>query len=200
VDYHELIKRADVSPETLAAAVTSLLDKEAIRNLVAIYSLARDDDDLEALIPLYAPEGSFAIGGAVHAGHEALRTFYTANMTKYRTSLHSTHTALIEVFGDSAIGLVTGHAELAYQQTLMLAAYRYDDRYVRVGGRWLFASRVLRFMYTVPADQMATSFRDERRIRWPDTQPAAAEIPESYPSFATFQATRQRPRQQQNGG
>ena len=48
-----------------------------------------------------------------------------------------------------------------------MAAYRCDDRYLRDGDRWVFASRELRFMYNVPFEQMPASFADSRRIRLP---------------------------------
>ncbi|GAA1541164.1 nuclear transport factor 2 family protein [Nocardioides humi] len=171
------------SADDLAATVAELCDKEAIRNLVALYSIARDDDDIDRLTPFFAEDGIFEIGGSPVQGHADLRAFYLANMHKYRTSNHVTHTHVIELAGDSATGVVTGHAELAYAGTLMVAGYRYYDDYVRQDRRWMFAHRRLRFMYAVPADQLATSFVDHLRMRWPDEEPASADIPESLDTF-----------------
>ena len=47
----------------------------------------------------------------------------------------------------------------------MLAAYRYADAYVKVADRWQFAERRIAFMYCVPGDQLAGSFRDAERIQ-----------------------------------
>ncbi len=151
--------------DDLGSAVADLRDREAIRALVALYSVARDDHDLDRLIPFFAPEGVFEIGEVPVRGHVELRAFYLANMRKYRTSNHVTHTHVIQIDGDEAIGLVTGHAELAYAGTLVVAGYRYSDAYIRRDHRWMFAHRRLRFMYAVPADQLATSFTDELRMR-----------------------------------
>lgn len=167
----------------LLAAVAELRDREAIRALAALYSIARDDHDIERLLPFFTSDGVFEVSGTPVRGHDELRAFYLANMRKYRTSNHVTHTHVVEVEGDSARGLVTGHAELAYLGTLMIAGYRYTDDYVRIDRRWVFAHRRLQFHYAVPADQLADSFNDELRMRWPDADPAPADIPEGLPTF-----------------
>jgi uncharacterized protein (TIGR02246 family) len=174
------------TPESLGAALRTLLDQQAIRDLVAIYSVARDDNDMAALLDTFAPEGSFVIGGEPVTGHAALREFYAGNMDRYTTSLHTTHTHVIGVDGDRASGFVTGHAELALGETLMMAAYRYTDSYARLAGRWVFAERILRFMYAVPAGEMGTSFTSPLRMRWPGTEPAPAEFPETLPTWTTY--------------
>jgi uncharacterized protein (TIGR02246 family) len=184
----DVIKQTSVTPlqgdiATLAAALNEIRDREAIRALVALYSMARDDNDLETLVPFFADDGIFEIGGLQVAGRADLRTFYAGNMKKYRTSLHVTHTHVIDHQGDHAEGIVTGHAELAFAGTLMMAAYRYRDDYVRVDDRWVFGHRRLAFMYTVPVDELATSFTDELRIRWPGREPVSADIPEGYDTY-----------------
>ncbi|QLQ09480.1 MAG: nuclear transport factor 2 family protein [Nocardioidaceae bacterium] len=169
--------------EDLNAAVSDLLDREAIRALAALYSIARDDHDIDRLIPFFTEDGVFEISGTTVRGHADLRAFYLANMRKYRTSNHVTHTHVIETDGDLARGIVTGHAELAFAGTLMIAGYRYTDNYQRRGGRWMFAHRRLQFMFAVPADQLATSFNDHLRMRWPGAEPGPADIPESLDTF-----------------
>jgi uncharacterized protein (TIGR02246 family) len=175
------------SVEALASALQSLLDQQAIRDLVAIYSVARDDNDMESLLDTFAPEGSFVIGGVPVTGHAALREFYAGNMDRYTTSLHTTHTHVIQPgAADQASGLVTGHAELSLGDTLMMAAYRYADRYAKLAGRWVFTERILRFMYAVPFGDMATSFTSAKRMRWPGTEPALADYPETLPTWTTY--------------
>lgn len=172
----------------VVAAYRRLADLEAIRNLVALYSIARDDNDLDRLVDFFAPAGSFVVGDARHTGHAELRTFYAGNMVRYRTSLHVTHSHVIDLRGSKALGLVTGHAELAMSAGLIVAAYRYDDEYVNVAGRWLFHERVLRFMYAMPPDELRDGFHDENRMRWPELEPAPADIPESLPTYRDSRA------------
>jgi ketosteroid isomerase-like protein len=186
MDFIEQTGAPSLAPHDLAAltaAVEEQRDREAIRALVALYSIARDDNDVDTLVPFFAVDGIFEIGGQEVVGHPALREFYVANMKKYRTSLHVTHTHVIDHRGDQAEGLVTGHAELAFAGTLMMAAYRYADDYVKQDDRWVFAHRRISFMYAAPVDQLSTTFTDELRMRWPGRDPVPADIPEGYDSY-----------------
>jgi hypothetical protein len=112
-----------------------------------------------------------------------LRAFYQTMMDRYATTLHTVHSHVIDVVGDSATGILTGHGELVLGRTLMMAAYQYDDTYSRISGRWVFATRSIRFMYVVPFESMGTSFGDQKRIRWPELAFADADIPESLPTW-----------------
>jgi ketosteroid isomerase-like protein len=174
-------------PAAVASAVQQLLDTEAIRNLLAIYSIARDDNDIESLLACFADDGAFVNSGVRYEGHPALRAHYVGNMDRYRTTLHTTHTQLVDfTTADAADGVVTGHAELSFGDDLMLAAYRYADRYARVAGRWVIRERRLRFMYAAPFDEMATSFTTPLRMRWRGREPYAADFPESSPTWTTY--------------
>ena len=171
------------TPEALRDAVLRLADQQAIRDLAAIYSLAVDGHDLDTVIACFAEDGSFERAANVNRGHETLRIFYQKMMDRYATTLHTVHSHVIDVAGNSAIGILTGHGELVLGRTLMMAAYRYDDTYSRIGGRWVFATRSLRFMYVVPFEAMGTSFGDQKRIRWPELAFTDADIPESLPTW-----------------
>jgi uncharacterized protein (TIGR02246 family) len=176
------------SGASFGAALQLLLDRAAITDLSALYSLARDSNDIEGVLACFAPDGAFVFDGMPTRGHAALRAFYVGNMDRYRTTLHVTHAHVIQLQDSSSgTGILTGHAELSFGETLMMTAYRYHDRYTRIDGRWTFAERALKFMYAVPFDEMATSFRDSLRLRWPDEQPRVAEIPESLPTWTTYQ-------------
>jgi hypothetical protein len=169
--------------ESLGRAIDRERDHRALRDLVSTYSLSRDACDLETLLDLFTPEGVFEFAGTPTRGRAELETFYRGTMSRYRTTLHVTHEHLVDIGSTRAAGVVVGHGELALDDMLMLAAYRYDDEYVKVDDRWYFEYRRLRFMYTVPADQLATSFTTSDRIRWPGTTPRRASIPEDLPTF-----------------
>jgi len=185
MDYLEQTRSRPVptEPRALAHAVEELRDRAAIGALISLYSVARDDNDLDGVVSFFAPDGIFEVGGRQIRGHDELRSFYQGNMEKYRTSYHVNHTSVLSVRDQVAEGIVTGHAELAYRGTLMLAGIRYADDYRKLDDRWVFAHRRLRFMYAVPADQLAGSFVDRLRIRWPGEEPALADIPEGLPTY-----------------
>jgi hypothetical protein len=176
------------SPEELARQVRALADKDAIRALGALYSVAVDDHDLATVVRCFAPGGSFSRAGTTYAGHAELHPFYASMMDRYVTTLHIPNSHVIEVDTDAgtATGLLTGQAELALGNRLLMAAYRYDDTYVRLEGRWVFQARELRFMYNVPFEQMPTSFSDSKRIRPPEGPHTDGDYPESLPTWTTY--------------
>ena len=177
------------SSEELARQVRTLADKDAIRALGALYSVAVDDHDLATVVRCFAPDGSFSRAGTTYAGHDELRPFYASMMDRYVTTLHipNSHVIDVDTEAGTATGLLTGQAELALGNRLLMAAYRYDDSYVRDdAGRWTFQARELRFMYNVPFEQMPTSFADSVRIRPPGGPDADGDYPETLPTWTTY--------------
>ena len=166
----------DASPESMATALQQLHDLNAIRNLAALYAVSRDDHDIDALMSCFAPDGTFASHGQPICGHDALRKYYLGNMRRTVFSLHTPHSHVVTFESPAkATGLMTGHAEFAHRDAYMMCAYRYNDRYVKQDGRWVFAYRDHAFMYSVPSDSMPGLAREECRVRWPDTAPRRAD-------------------------
>lgn len=188
--YRSTSTRLAGTTDDLALAVRALADKDAIRALGVLYSVAVDDHDLDTVVACFAPDGSFSRAGVTYTGRGKLRGFYAGMMDRYVTTLHTPNAHVIEVdtAAGTGTGLLTGHAELALGDRLLMAAYRYDDRYLRDGDRWVFASRELRFMYNVPFEQMPTSFADSRRIRLPGLPCADADYPETLPTWNTYRS------------
>ena len=182
------------SSADLAACVRDLAAQSAIRDLAALYAVAVDDHDLAGVLACFAPDGSFTRAGVRSTGTEELTAFYRKMMGRYRTMLHVTHSHVVQVRGDHATGLLSGHAELALDDTLMVTAYRYDDSYALVDGRWVFTDRGLCSMYVVPVDELALSFRDDQRIRWPGMEPRTADYPETASTWDTYEASRREER------
>src|SRR3954469_2055124 len=174
------------SLEEACLQLRELADKAALVNLSVLYSMAVDDHDLDTVVACFAPDGTFTRLGTTVRGHDDLRTFYASMMDRYVTTLHTpeSHVAVVDVDAGTATGVVNGHGELALGDKLLLAAYRYDDRYVRLDDRWVFAARSIRFMYNVPADELATSFSDARRLRVPGTPVAEGDYPETLPTWS----------------
>jgi uncharacterized protein (TIGR02246 family) len=174
-------------PEAAAAALQGLIDVAAIRNLAALYAMAVDDHDIERVVACFAEDGTFTRAGKSERGRRDLRAFFVKMMDRYFTTLHTPHSHVVAMNGrDSATGLTTGHAELSFEGTLMMAAYRYDDIYSRIDGRWMFQTRALKFMYVVPFREMSSAFVDRMRIRWPQLPYAEADFPESFSTWTSY--------------
>lgn len=164
-----------------------LAAKDEIRDLAATYAIAVDDHDLDTLLGTFAADGTFTVAGETLSGHDAIREFYIGSMERYHTMLHTPEIHLITVEDAThASGIMTGHAELAVHDTLMMTAFRYQDHYVAEQGRWLFRSRSVRFMYAVPFEAMGASFRSTKRIRWPQTRYTDADYPETAPTWRSY--------------
>ncbi|WP_245813984.1 nuclear transport factor 2 family protein [Rhodococcus marinonascens] len=170
----------------LERRITRLEDRARIQDLAAAYAIAVDDHDIDTLVGLFSEDGTFERAGVVSRGHEEIRAFYVQAMDRYSLTLHTPQSNQIAVDGDHAKGLLTGQAELALDGTLVMAAYRYSDAYVRCGGRWLFTSRRLRFLYAVPFRDLETAVTTTDRICWPGTDPRPAEYPETHATWATY--------------
>lgn len=179
----------DSGPESLRHLVLRLErleDRARIQNLIAAYAIAVDDHDIETLISMFTEDAEFVRAGAVARGRDAIRGFYLDAMDRYTLTLHQPLSDQISIDGDRARGLLTGRAELALEDTLMVAAYRYADDYIRRDGTWLFTRRDLRFLYAVPVDRMNDGLRTTERIRWPGTDPRAADLPETLPTWDNY--------------
>src|SRR3954468_19567584 len=162
----------------MGAEVQRLADRFEIENLLARYSMARDDRDLPALLATFADGAEFVRTEAALRGLPEIEAMFRRSFDRFGLTLHTVHLPAIDVLGpDSATGLVNGHAELVVDGTLFLAAYRYADRYRKAGERWTFARRHLGFLYAVPADRYAEALADPRPIQWPGAPPREGDYP-----------------------
>ena len=159
-------------------------DKLDLQELIARYSLARDDQDMHSLLDCFVDDAVFVRRGRDVVGREALHEFYLQSMQRYDLTTHTNHAQVLEAVNDDAVdGVVTGHAELVLTGRLLVASYRYRDTYRRTEAGWKFASRQLNFFYVMPVEELSRGFADVNRVRWPDTEPAPADYPETLPSW-----------------
>lgn len=168
---------ADVS--ALADRIRRLEDRAEIAELVARYGIAVDDHDLRALVELFTADGVFnghALGTS--AGADAVAGYFEERWKQYGATFHYNHPGTLSFDGpDSATGVVPGHAEVAFQGRAVWAAFRYEDDYARVDGRWRFRSRRVRFFYVMPLDELPDKLATNERRRWPGTEPEPADLP-----------------------
>lgn len=152
-------------------ALTTLLAKEAIRELAMLYSRGVDRKDIELLKTLYTTDGTDNHGKFFNGSATDYLKFLDKSFPHMPMSAHSICNHLVSVDGEQGEGEVYA---LAYHlipdgKGGMLEdfmAVRYIDRYRKENGRWLFASRVVTFDHhttrpiTTPTDMVPTGATD----------------------------------------
>ena len=134
-----------------SAMIQELADKEAIRELVLLYSRGVDRQDPALLRDLYTDDATDTHGNTFDGGKEAYVDFLEQSFPYMHYSGHHVCNHLISVDGDVAEGEVYALAWHVFPdaeggQTEDLMLVRYIDRYRRCDdGRWRFAKRVVTY-------------------------------------------------------
>ncbi|TCU61261.1 ketosteroid isomerase-like protein [Novosphingobium sp. PhB57] len=132
-------------------ALQLLLDKEAIRELVLLYSRAIDRQDIELLRDLYAPEATDTHGDSFDGSAEDYCAFIARAFPHMPYSGHHVCNHLIAVEGERASGevyalawhLIPGRGGDSEEDFM---AVRYIDNYRRCADRkWRFSKRVVTY-------------------------------------------------------
>jgi hypothetical protein len=172
------------SESDLGRDVRELMDREELRELHMRYSMACDDRRIDDIADCFAPDGVLAHKEADVQGRESIGKFYAARLACYGPTYHYPHASIYEIDGDTATGIILGHAELSIDGVTYKAAVRYYDTYRR-DDRWLLTNRVIKNLYFSPEAELPGIFADENRIRWPG-EPRPADFPEGDPSWEEF--------------
>ncbi|MFL5865343.1 MAG: nuclear transport factor 2 family protein [Solirubrobacteraceae bacterium] len=129
-------------------------DRLAIRELFDGYARCADRRDAEGQKALFTPDTLFAVhmdgeGSAptyVLEGREALTPVF-ADLNRYEVTTHFNGQSTVTIDGDRATGesyTLAHHLFLeAGVRMMMIASLRYHDTFVKVQGRWYFATRKL---------------------------------------------------------
>lgn len=154
-------------------------DRFELQDLVARYFVASDDDDLDALAAMFAPDGIFeGPGFSGGTNRDEVMDFVRAFRANVGSTIHTPHYQLIEfVDANRATGIVGAHIELAFGDETYVGAFRYYDIYAREEGRWRFARRELRTVHVGPWRDVGNSLTAERAIRWPGAEPEPTHFP-----------------------
>jgi ketosteroid isomerase-like protein len=124
-------------------------DEEAIRNLIGLHSQLTDDGDYERRVELYTEDGVFTMGDATSTGREELSAAFAATSAPERRGKHITANTVMDIDGDSASVQTDFFFLLPSADGLKpLAAGRYFDTFVKVGGHWLYRERRITFLGT----------------------------------------------------
>ena len=125
--------------------VRALEDANEIRNLKAEYAAACDDNyDPDRIAALFIEDATWESQGLGRfEGREAIREFFRGISSHFVFALHYGLNPHIEVTGDTARARWYLFMPCTVGDTgnAMWRAGIDDEEYVRVGGRWMFASK-----------------------------------------------------------
>lgn len=173
--------------------IARLEAESQIRQLVARYCFTVDGRDVDGIAALFTQDAVVrSADGVMNAcGVDAIIDQYHGRFAVLGAGSHVTHDLALDFDAGAAAearGLVSAHAELWRQDRMMVAALRYQDRYRNTDRGWLFAERVISFLYYVPfADYGAILGRRDRNRAYAAPQPA--DYPERLESWIAYQAS-----------
>ncbi len=130
-------------------------DRLAIRELVEAYAHCADRRDAKGQMALFTEDTHFVVYMDAKAptpsqelhSREALAPVF-ADLNKYDATMHFVgQSTILTLTGDRATGeayTLAHHLTIdGEKRRLMIAALRYSDTFVKIGGAWLFAERLL---------------------------------------------------------
>jgi len=129
----------------------ALLDRDAIRDLARRYAHHVWQNDLEALVALFAEDGEMDPGTRPPIrGHAALTEGFREMIGGAARFLPFVQQHVVDVAGDRATGTCYVDLRAEVERKSMIGAGWYDDRYVRTPAGWRFASRKIVLGFFVP--------------------------------------------------
>ena len=156
----------------LARRLGRLEDRAEIAELGQRYCRLIDDNDWAQLRTLFADDAVMAGQTNADAVISTLRSIRSG----YGRTIHTAYGLILDQRDDDhATGYVPSSAQLDIGGQFVLSAIRYFDEYVRIDGAWRFARRDLRFVYALPFSAADRALVDALPVRWPGTEPAAAD-------------------------
>ncbi len=169
--------------DDLAARVARLEALEAVRGLVARYSVALDSRDVGALVALFVPDVNVGDGTV---GREALAAWFDPILRPYGITYHLVGNHVIDLVDeDHATGILYCRPEHEVGDLWVVMPLQYWDRYERVDGEWFFRSRSIHPFYA--ADVRASPLEAPGRFAFPGNPLVeAADLPERWPSWQAF--------------
>jgi uncharacterized protein (TIGR02246 family) len=118
-----------------------LVALQEIRDVIARYAIYYDDKDWEAFGTLWAEEAAFVANGVAFEGRAALLAFLTTCLPADYSGKHLNSPPLVELAPDGESATARTDVVWISQDFENRIVGRYDDRFVRRDGRWLFLRR-----------------------------------------------------------
>jgi len=161
-------------------ALAAVVARDEIRELPYRYAKAIEARDVDSMVDLYSPNARF---GTFGQGAKGLRQLMSQSLqdSVFAVILVANH--LIEFDGaDRAHGEVWAHCFAQTGNEYVEQLIRYEDRYERHGGRWLFLHRKHRLWYGVKCDSPLR----QPPANWPTSQVGVGDIPLSDNDFRNW--------------
>ena len=139
----------------IAISPSEAADRIAIRGLVEAYAHCADRRDAKGQMSLFTPDTHFVVymnardptpSQELHSRAALAPVFDDLN--KYAATMHFVgQSTILTLTGDRATGeayTLAHHLTIeGEKRSLMIAALRYSDRFVKIDSAWLFAERLL---------------------------------------------------------
>jgi ketosteroid isomerase-like protein len=160
------------------SSVQETVDRLAIGELIDAYAHCADRRDARGQMNLFTDDTRFVVYLDASAneptrklrGREALAPVFD-ELNTYVATFHFNGQRRVAVDGDRASGesyCLAHHLSVGQdgQRTMMIAAIRYLDAFVKQDGAWLFAERRLMVGWTETRAFSARSGHESRAARW----------------------------------
>jgi len=142
--------------KTMDAAITRLIDIEAIKQLKARYCYFVDDGQWDELENLWTEDAvcDYGFFGRFQGRRAIMDDFFRGLVSSASTfNAHMLHNPLIEVENDVASASWYFTAHTTVNGRALLAMGRYRDRYAKVQGEWKIAAIAVEFKYYTPFEE-----------------------------------------------
>lgn len=134
--------------------IQEMEDRLAIRELVDNYAYCADSRNAQGQMSLFTEDTNFEVYYDPKSGTPSQVMSSRAdlfpvfdNLNSYNATMHFNGQSTIRLNGENATGTTYCMAHhLTFEndkQKLMVAAIRYEDKFVKQDGKWLFAERKL---------------------------------------------------------
>ncbi len=146
---------------TIEERLAELEAIEAIRRLKVRYAELNDTGfDGDALVALWTPDGVWDCGDyGRFVGRDAMREYWgeTGRVTAFAQHFITNHTVDVDPSGTTASGRCYMFGTVTREGTAFWMAVRYEERYRKVDGEWLFEEMKLFPSFMTP---FGTSWAD----------------------------------------
>jgi len=148
-----------MSLEKLEARIRVLEDIEEVKRLMATYIYLIDDSQWDDVADLFADNARAEYGMlGSYDGKEAIATFFKEVVSKaWSWAVHQLLNPLVIVEGERAMGrwyiFCAATMPSPEGDRAMWIQGRYDNEFIKVGGRWKFSLLRLVFNFITPYDE-----------------------------------------------
>lgn len=142
----------------ISSDIQSVADKQALKELVDVFSILADRKDAQAQTKLFTDDAvvdSYLDGKLISSlkGREEIGTAFTNFLARFDTVYHINGQQVVHINGDKATG--TAYCQVVLigtdkngQRMMTTQGVSYDDEYVRDNGHWLIAKRTSHFVWS----------------------------------------------------